>query len=119
MKLFHQANGFLLKRLISRSVNIVEIANADFIRTIPVEDHLAVTVFTYEFGDQIVAHACSNRGGIIGFDVVNHLGDGLQELFFCELDFVVIRADVVGHNTGKFQIDGTAQTNGKCLDALR
>ena len=101
MKLPHQANGFLLKRLICRSVDIVEIANTDFIRTIPVEDHLAVTVFTYEFGDQIIAHACSNRGGIIRFDVVNYLGNGLQELFLCELDFVVIRADVISHNTGK------------------
>ena len=81
----------------------IQVSAEDFVPAFTGQQHL-YALLTGMAGDEVVGNRASDQGGIEGFQMINHLGQGGQDGFQVHDQLMMIRTDMIGHDAGVFDI---------------
>ena len=103
MKVLNAFYTFLVESLLVRSGMEIQITTKDLITSFTTENHFD-SHSLYFPTEEVHRGTCSNGGYIVGFKVVDDIGNSVQALLHCEDILVVYGAEIVGDLTGSEEI---------------
>ena len=103
MKVFNAANTLLVEGFCVGSFVEIEISSENLITTLSAQHHLDTHCLDLPT-QQVHRGTCTHGGHIVGFKVVDDIGNSVQALLHCEDILVVYGAEIVGDLTGSEEI---------------
>lgn len=89
-------HGLVVELTRIRCLMEIQIATEHFVRTLAGQHHLDTHRLDFT-RHQVHWRGGANGGDVVGFDVINHVADGIQAFLHGEVNFMVHGAQMVGH----------------------
>lgn len=106
------ADGLLVELLLVGGSVEVEVATEDLVGTLTTQNHLDSHGLDLT-GEQVHGSRGTDGGDIVGFEVVDHVREGVETVLNSEGEGVVLGAEELGDLNGSGGIGGTGKTDGE------